>query len=114
MISTAWAQDAVTGAAQAPAWGAAVFSYLPLILIFGVFYFLVIRPQNKAAAAREAMMAALKTGDTVLTSGGLVVKLTKVKDKATLLEGKLVPSDTAITIARAAVEDLVDLKKLQG
>jgi len=53
---------------------------LPLILIFAVFYFLLIRPQQKAAKTHRAKLAAVKKGDQVVTGGGLVGKVTKVVD----------------------------------
>jgi len=53
---------------------------LPFILIGFVFYFLLIRPQNKRMKEHKAMLAAVTRGDTVVTSGGLVGKVTKVTD----------------------------------
>jgi len=50
----------------------------PLILIFGIMYFLMIRPQQKKIKAHQAMVAALRKGDQVVTSGGIVGKVTKV------------------------------------
>lgn len=55
-------------------------SLIPLILLFGIFYFLIIRPQQQRAKAHQAMVAAVKRGDTVVTAGGLVGKVSKVKD----------------------------------
>ncbi|WP_343564846.1 preprotein translocase subunit YajC [Kiloniella sp. b19] len=72
-ISPAYAQ-----AAGAPA--DALTSFLPLILIFVVFYFLIIRPQSKKAKAHRAMLEAVRRGDKIVTSGGIVGVVTKVKD----------------------------------
>lgn len=54
--------------------------FLPLILIFVIMYFMVIRPQRAQAKKRDEMLANLRRGDTVITGGGLVGKVTKVTD----------------------------------
>ena len=51
---------------------AAFMQFVPLIIIMGIFYFLLIRPQQKQANERKNMLAALKPGDKVLTNGGIV------------------------------------------
>lgn len=55
-------------------------SIVPLILIFGIMYFLLIRPQQKKLKQHQAMVAALRRGDQVLTQGGIIGKVTKVRD----------------------------------
>jgi preprotein translocase subunit YajC len=55
-------------------------SLIPLVLLFGIFYFLIIRPQQQRMKAHQAMVAAVKRGDTVVTAGGLIGKVAKVKD----------------------------------
>ena len=55
-------------------------SLVPLILIFLIMYFLLIRPQQKKLKEHQAMVAALRRGDRVITQGGIVGKVTKVKD----------------------------------
>jgi preprotein translocase subunit YajC len=57
-----------------------IAGFLPLILIFVIMYFLMIRPQQQQRKAHEAMIAALRRGDQVITSGGFIGKITKVKD----------------------------------
>ncbi|MBF9058544.1 preprotein translocase subunit YajC [Rhodobacterales bacterium HKCCSP123] len=54
--------------------------FVPLILIFVIMYFLLIRPQQKKVKEHQAMVAALRRGDEVVTQGGLIGKITKVKD----------------------------------
>ena len=54
--------------------------FLPLILIFAIMYFLLIRPQQKKMKEHQAMVAAVRRGDQVVTQGGLIGKVTKVKD----------------------------------
>ncbi len=55
-------------------------SLVPLVLIFGIMYFLLIRPQQKKLKDHQAMVAALRRGDQVITQGGLIGKVSKVKD----------------------------------
>lgn len=54
--------------------------FVPLILIFGIMYFLLIRPQQKKMKEHQAMVDALRKGDQVITQGGLIGKVTKVKE----------------------------------
>jgi preprotein translocase subunit YajC len=57
-----------------------LISLLPFILIFVIMYFLILRPQQKRVKAHQEMVKNLRRGDTVITSGGLVGKVTKVVD----------------------------------
>ncbi len=59
-----------------------LMQFLPLVLIFIVFYFLLIRPQQKKVKDHKAMIEAVRRGDTVVTSGGIWGKVTKVIDEA--------------------------------
>ena len=54
--------------------------FIPLILIFAIMYFLLIRPQQKKLKEHKAMIGALRRGDQVVTQGGLIGKVSKVKD----------------------------------
>ncbi len=74
LIETAAAQ--ATGAGEPSLLG----GLLPLVLIFVVFYFLLIRPQTKRAKEHKAMVEALSTGDEVITAGGVLGKITSVSD----------------------------------
>jgi preprotein translocase subunit YajC len=76
-ISPAYAQ--ASGAA--PSGGMSAFmQFAPLVLIFVIFYFLLIRPQQKRMKAHQAMVQSAKLRDTVITNGGLVGKVTKVDE----------------------------------
>ena len=55
--------------------------FIPLILIFAIMYFLLIRPQQKKVKEHQNMVASLRRGDQVVTQGGLIGKVTKVKDE---------------------------------
>ena len=57
-----------------------ISSLLPLVALFAIFYFLIIRPQQKQAAAHKEMVANLKKGDKIVTNGGLIVEITKIED----------------------------------
>lgn len=79
-IDEAWAQ----GAGASPAQGVA--SLIPLLIIFVLFYFLLIRPQVKRAKEHRKMVEGLQKGDEVVTSGGLLGRITEVEDGYLTLE----------------------------
>ena len=58
----------------------AIAQFVPLILIFAIMYFLLIRPQQKKVKQHQAMVGAVRRGDQVVTQGGLIGKVTKVKE----------------------------------
>ncbi|WP_170764309.1 preprotein translocase subunit YajC [Ruegeria lacuscaerulensis] len=60
--------------------GGAIAQFLPLILIFAIMYFLLIRPQQKKMKQHQAMVEAVRRGDQVVTQGGLIGKVAKVKE----------------------------------
>ena len=80
LISSAWAQTA-PGAPANP-----LMSFLPLIILFGIFYFMLIRPQMKRAKEAKAMIAALSRGDEVVTSGGMLGRIDELADQFVTLE----------------------------
>jgi preprotein translocase subunit YajC len=80
LISPAYAQ-----AGGAPG-GFDLISLMPLLLIFVVFYFLLIRPQQKKMKQHRDMVATLKRGDRVLTAGGIIGSVVKVEDAELLVE----------------------------
>lgn len=75
-----FATPAFAQAAGGAGAGSAFASFIPLILIFAIMYFLLIRPQQKKMKEHKAMVEALRRGDQVLTSGGIVGKVTKVQE----------------------------------
>jgi len=62
----------------------AIQQFVPLILIFAIMYFLLIRPQQKKVKEHKAMVEGLRRGDQVVTAGGLIGKVVKVKDDGEL------------------------------
>jgi len=73
---------------------------VPMLLIFGVMYLLVIRPQSKRAKEAQRMLAELKKGDEVVTTGGMIGKITGIKDTEITLQ---VQEGVRIRIQRSAV-----------
>lgn len=72
--------DAIAQSAGGQSGGFDFTAILPLIIMFGIFYFLLIRPQQKKAKEHKNLVAALKKGDEVITNGGLLAKVTDVGD----------------------------------
>ena len=92
-INNAWAQEA-------PPQGGGVMGLLPLIIIFVVFYFFLIRPQMKQAKEHKQMVESLNKGDEVVTNGGMLGKINKVGDNFIILE---VAKDVEVKVQKNAV-----------
>jgi preprotein translocase subunit YajC len=75
-------------------------SFLPMIAIVGIFYFLVLRPQSKKAKEHQRMLSELKKGDDVSTQGGIIGKITGIKDNEVTLQ---VQEGVRIRVLRSAV-----------
>lgn len=84
--------------------GSNLTSFLPIILMFVVLYFLMIRPQMKRQKEQKAMMEALAKGDEVITAGGVLGKITKVSDAYVTLE---IADGTEIVVQKGAVTMLL-------
>jgi len=98
LISPAYAQSGPT------AGGADLLSFLPLVAIFVVFYFLMLRPQQKRAKETKAMLEALQKGDEVVTVGGIVGRIAKLSDQYATVE---VASGVEVTLQRQAVAQVL-------
>ncbi len=98
-ISNAYAQQAGGGAA-----GGGMQMIIFMGLFFVVFYFLLIRPQNKRAKEHRAMLAALAVGNEVVTSGGILGKVTEVSESFVSIE---IASGVVIKVQRAQVSGLM-------
>jgi len=96
-ISNAYAQDA------APS-GDLMGGILPLIVIFAVFYFMLIRPQMKRAKEHKQLVASLNKGDEVITNGGLLGKITDVSESFVTLE---LADNLQIKLQRQAVASVM-------
>jgi preprotein translocase subunit YajC len=80
--------------------------FLPLILIFGVFYFLLIRPQQTRQKEAKAMLAAIKRGDRVVTGGGILGTVQKIKDGSNEVEVELGPN-MRVTVLRETITQVI-------
>lgn len=97
MISNAYAAPAA--GAQDP-----IMGLLPFVIIFVLFYFMLIRPQMKRAKEQKKMIDALQKGDEVITTGGMLGKITKVSDQYISLE---IADNVVIQVQKATVQTLL-------
>lgn len=102
-ISEALAQ--ATGDAEAGGGMAGLMQLAPLLLIFVVFYFLLIRPQQKKMKVHQAMTQSLKRGDKVVTNGGILGVITKATDGDNELEVEIAQG-VKVRVLRSAVSDI--------
>jgi len=87
MFGLAFAMGGAPGGAAGPAGGMAAFQQvIPLVFMFAIFYFLLIRPQQKKAKEHKALLEGIKKGDNVITAGGVHGKITAVDDGIVTLE----------------------------
>ena len=98
LISSAYAQS------PGGLGGEGLMSFLPIILMFVLLYFLMIRPQMKRAKEQKAMIDALQKGDEVVAVGGLVGKIVELSDQYATLE---IASETKIMVQRPSVQVLL-------
>jgi preprotein translocase subunit YajC len=98
MISNAYAQAAVGGG------DAGFMGLLPIVLMFVLLYFLMIRPQMKRAKEHKQMVEALQKGDEVVTSGGVLGRISEMGDAYVSLE---IAPNTEISVQRSAVQTLL-------
>ena len=99
LITPAYAQ----GAPASP-FGGDLMAFLPMVAIFVVFYFLLIRPQQKKAKEAKAMLEALQKGDEVVTAGGVLGRIAKIGDQYVTVE---IATNTEITVQRGAISQLL-------
>ena len=97
-VTPAYAQGAPGGGAEF------LISLLPFILMFVIIYFLILRPQQRRMRQHQEMVAALRRGDTVVTSGGIIGKITKVVDDSEIqIE---VAEGTRIRVVRGTIAEV--------
>ncbi|GAB1235509.1 preprotein translocase subunit YajC [Ferrigenium sp. UT5] len=94
-ISNAYAEGAA-----APQDGG-IMGFLPLIALLAVFYFLILRPQQKRAKEHKTMIEALQKGDEVVTAGGVLGKVTKVGDENVAVE---IADNVVVQVQKVAVQ----------
>jgi preprotein translocase subunit YajC len=98
-VTPAFAQ-AATGGGEA----GFLFSLMPFLLIFVIMYFLVIRPQQKRVKTHRDMISSLRRGDTVVTTGGIIGKVTKVVDDNEI--EVQIADNVKVRVARGMISDV--------
>ena len=99
--SIAWAMPGMTGGAGgAEGGGGGMGAFLPLILMFAIFYFLLIRPQQKKSREHKEMLSQIQKGDIIVTQGGLQGKVTGVTDTYLTVE---IAEKVRVKIARGFI-----------
>jgi len=88
------------GAEGASGGGNPIMTFLPFVAIIAIFYFLIIRPQNKKQKETQRMLSALKKGDKVVTIGGIHGTIQSVKEQTVILK---VDEDTKLEFSRSAI-----------
>jgi len=105
-ISPAWAEGAPAGQQPDPLMG-----FLPLILILVVFYFLILRPQQKKIKEHKQLIESLKKGDEVVTNGGLLGRITEVGDSFVQMK---VADNVEVRVQRQAIAALMPKGTFKG
>ena len=90
--------------------GSMISTFLPFILIIGIFYFLIIRPQNKKQKETQRMLGALKKGDKVVTIGGVHGIIQNVRESSVVVK---VDENTKIEFSRSAIANVVEASKIE-
>jgi preprotein translocase subunit YajC len=107
-ISTAFAQTAPAAAGSTES---TLFSLLPLVLMFVVLYFIMIRPQMKRQKEHKSMLEALAKGDEIVTAGGLAGKVNKLGETYVSLE---IANNVEVQVQRSAVVQVLPKGSLKG
>ena len=97
-----------TAAGQPSGTAAALFQFFPLLLIFVIFYFLMIRPQQRRVKEHQATIAGVKKGDDVITGGGIRGRVTKVMDEDVEVE---IGPNNRVRIVKATLSHVVTAAK---
>lgn len=103
--STAMAQTGSSPGGAAGAGSAQILGFVPFVLIFVLFYFLLVMPQQKRARKQKEMIEALKKGDRVSTSGGMIGTVTNLTPKVVTLQ---VADGVRIKVVRNNIEEITD------
>jgi len=86
--------------------GSSLLGFLPILLIFGIFYFLLFLPMQRQKKQQKQMLSSLQNGNTVLTSGGIVGTIISIGDDDTLVL-RVKPDNIKLQVARSAISNLV-------
>ena len=85
---------------------AVIMQFLPIVAIFILFYFLLIRPQQKKMKDHREMLTQLKRNDRVVTAGGMVATITKVKEGSDEIEAEIAPN-VRVTLVRGTITSVI-------
>ncbi len=107
LYSESYAQST---SAAAPSNDPGMLSFAPLVLIFAIFYFLLIRPQQKKYKEQQAMINDLKVGDAVSTSGGIIGAVSEINTEKNFLELEIAKG-VIVKVVRSSVSALISDKK---
>ncbi|MCK4539457.1 MAG: preprotein translocase subunit YajC [Candidatus Krumholzibacteria bacterium] len=99
---------ALSGAGQGGEGGNPFMMFVPIILIFVVFYFILIRPQQKKQKAHQALLSQLKKGDKVVTNGGLYGTVSDAKDHVVVLK---IAENVKVEVVKSAVATVIEKKE---
>lgn len=105
LIPPAYAQDATAGASS-------FGQFIPLILIFAIMYFLLIRPQQKKLKQHRMMVDAMRRGDQVITAGGIIGKVVKIKDDDEITVE--ISKDINVQIIKSTVSQVISKTQKAG
>ena len=83
-----------------------LLSFLPLVFVLVVFYFLIIRPQNKQQKEIQKMRDGLKKGDKIMTIGGFIAKIVSLKENVVTIELK--PDNVKVQISKSAISEVLN------
>lgn len=100
-----------TGGAGGGGQGGGLGAFIPLILMFAIFYFLLIRPQQKKAKQHKAMLGAIKKGDRVISSGGLHGVITGMTDDVVTME---IAPKIRVKVSRGSIAGVLGRGESQG
>ncbi|MFH1379614.1 MAG: preprotein translocase subunit YajC [bacterium] len=103
MIDILWAAENAAGPAAGPQGG--IMGLMPFFVIIGIFYFLLIRPQQKKAKEHQKTLSELKRGDRILTSGGIYGVITALRGK--IIEVKIA-DEVKIQVSRSSISGLAE------
>ena len=101
MITPAFAQGATSAAGGADI----ALQVVPFVLIFVIMYFLILRPQQRRVKEHQAMVKNVRRDDTVVTTGGIVGRVTKVADEASEIEVEIAPN-VRVKVVRAMISEV--------
>lgn len=110
IIITTFSTFAFAESAVAPQSGSSIKSLIPLLLIFVIFYFFLIRPQSKKLKEHASMVKALKRGDKVLTAGGIEGKITKIAENEDYASVEIAEG-VEVRVLRTTIQMITDKKE---